>query len=158
MQMDLEEALGLKQLFQPMAQKTAIPPPQSPNQLKVELHTTKMIELLLDGYSMDEIAEQIGLHRSTLYEYFDTWTKSGQAREIELEWLQQYARMKRRNPTEAFRNLTKVYAKLKEKQTKVEVNLQNTSFQVDISQQVQSLIKIAGDTTSPPTTRQTLLC
>jgi predicted transcriptional regulator len=154
--MELEEALGLKQLrIEP--QKTIIPQPLSPNQLKTELHSTKMVELMLDGYTMDEIATQIGVHRSTLYEYFDTWTKTGQAREIELEWLTQYAKMKKRNPTEAFRNLTKVYAKIKEKQTKVEVNVQNTSFQVDISQQVQSLIKIAGDTTSPPPTKQTLL-
>lgn len=118
--------------------------PTTPKQLNIEARQQKVITLILQQVSPGTIAKQLGVDRKTVYNDFIDWAKSEQAAYLQVEWMQQYEQMKQDNPEEAFQALTKLVMKLVEKQTKVEVNLNQ---EVNINSQVNELIQISRDQT-----------
>ena len=127
--------------------------PTTPLQLTQEIRKQQVISLILQRMNPGKIAEKLGVDRKTVYNDFMEWAKSEQASYLQVEWMQPYEVMKQEDPQTAFDALTKLMMKLLEKQAKVEFNLtQNnqTNIQVDISNEVNELIKISREENCKP--------
>jgi len=134
MQSLTEPDIAITDFYPTEAQKIPHKPTPTPKQISVAERRETVIGLLLQGRNVSAIAKQLGVDRSTIYEDFEAWTKTEQAKYLQIEWLQQYEAMKLEDPQTAFDALTKLMMKLLEKQAKLEVNLtQNNETTVNIN-------------------------
>jgi len=144
-----EEALGLTPPDSVSICKMSQNVTNTPKKASADSRRSQVIDLLKKRKHPSKIAEQFNVTVRTIYRDVDEWMKSNLGSYLMVEWLQLSAEMKESDSAEVFQAITKLLLKYVEKQTKVEVNINQTS-QIDISSQVNELIRIGRETPSPP--------
>jgi hypothetical protein len=100
--------------------------PETLHDVKVRERRQKLIEKILQGKTISQIAKEIGVDRTTLYRDFDDWIKTDECQYIHTEWLRLYQQLKTENPEKAFDGLTKLLSMYVKKEPEINVNVDVT--------------------------------
>jgi len=132
----LEEALGLPPTPTPTREVTQLTPCKIAQAQRDEIIVAKIV---IQRIPIETVGKEHSLSSSQIYRIIEEWAKTQQAIYLQVEWYRQYEEMKKINPVEAFRNLTKVMTKILEKQAKIEVNVSNN--QLNMVNAIPALLK-----------------
>lgn len=147
-ELTIAQALGLEPTPQEFKAKTQPPKekPPTPAGLKRHAIQERIITQLQAGLNIDTICTKENITKPTLYTYVGKWAKTQQTTWLQTEWIKLYTQILQTNPTEAFRNLTKILCIIKRQQDKIELNIQNnppTNLHLNLTQQIKTLIDIS---------------
>jgi predicted DNA-binding protein YlxM (UPF0122 family) len=101
----LEEALNLPEKLQKET--------PTPAKLKRQQRKDKTIDLMLNtDLEVQEIAQQIGITRKTVYVYWNEWKQTEEAIHIDRKWHHRCQALEETNPEKAFEGLTKIKVRM----------------------------------------------
>lgn len=80
----------------------------TPAQTEREQRTQQLVNLLMHKKNMTQACTQVGISRTTGYEYWKQWQETEEAAYINTEWWSLYQQVKRRDPVSALKMLTQL--------------------------------------------------
>ena len=102
--------------------------------------TDQLIRLVFQGKkNFSEIAQELGIGRTTAYTYWNDWKHTEEAAQVDWEWWSLYRRLKRVNPAKALECLTRIKYRLTTEKLEV------TQTNISIEAQVKALIDISRE-------------
>jgi transposase-like protein len=149
----LEQSLGLPEKLQKVT--------PTPAKLKRQQRKDKTIDLMLNtDYDVQEIAEQIGITRKTVYVYWNEWKQSEEAIHIDRKWYSRCNALEETNPEKAFEGLTKIKVRMTTEKKEIDKKLTLTkNVNVNVKSMLaeyEQLITITGTQKEPvPTNSST---
>ncbi|MCL2691011.1 MAG: hypothetical protein FWE56_01980 [Candidatus Bathyarchaeota archaeon] len=95
--------------------------------------TKKVVEMILEGKKVVQIAKHFGVDRSTIMRDVQRWSQSNDAAFLKTEWLEAYADAKINNKDLAFNNLTTLLKYFMSEQAKANINVTTTNQTLTIN-------------------------
>jgi hypothetical protein len=91
-------------------QKTeqTLTPLPTPAEQERQQRTQQLVTLLMHKKNMTQACTEVGISRTTGYEYWKQWQETEEATYINTEWWSLYQQVKRRSPVDALRMLTQL--------------------------------------------------
>jgi len=95
--------------------------------------TQKVVEMILEGKKIVQIAKHFDVDRSTIMRDLQRWNKSNEAALLSAEWLEVYAEVKQTNKEFALQNLTVLKKYFMSEQAKANINVTTTNQTLTIN-------------------------
>jgi transposase-like protein len=109
----------------------------TPREQSIQERTDEMVRLIFQGKkNFTEIAQELGVARSTLYDDWNRWKQTEEAKQVDWEWWSLYKRLKRVNPSKALECLTRIKYRL-------------TTEKIEVKEEIKE-IKLVWNVNSDP--------
>ena len=117
----------------------------TPHKQTVIERRQKLIDGIIKGKTISQLAKELNVDRCTLYRDFDVWIQTEESQYLHQEWIHLYQKLKQDNPEKAFDGLTKLLGMKQKKAPEVNVNLNQT---IDVTAATDALIQFSRKNTA----------
>ena len=106
----------------------------TPREQSIQERTDEMVRLIFQGKkNFTEIAKDLRVARSTLYDDWNRWKQTEEAKQVDWEWWSLYKRLKRVNPSKALECLTRIKYRLTTEKIEVKEEIKQISISWTVS-------------------------